>query len=64
MSELEPVRPEYMTVLEAAEMLRTPVSTLYQWRHKRMGPPASRVGRRLLYKRDDLVAWVESQVAS
>lgn len=55
--------PEYLTIEEAADLLRTPAATLYQWRHKRTGPPASRVGRRLLYKRSDLVDWVEQRIA-
>lgn len=54
------MEPEYLTTSEAAELLRTPVATLYQWRHKRVGPPARRVGRKLLYRRDELVAWVEA----
>ena len=56
--------PEYLTVDEAADLLRTPVATLYQWRHKGMGPRASRVGRRLLYRRSDVISWVDSKAAS
>ena len=56
--------PEYLLVDEAAEILRCPVGTLYAWRHPGEGPPARRVGKRLLYRRDELIAWVEDQVAS
>lgn len=52
---------EYLTAEEAAALIRTPVATLYQWRHKGVGPRARKVGRKLLYRRDELVAWVEAQ---
>ena len=53
--------PDYLVIEEAAEILRTPVSTLYQWRHAGTGPPSAKVGRRLLYERAALVRWVEEQ---
>lgn len=53
--------PEYLLVDEAAEFIRTPKATLYSWRHRGEGPPCRKIGRRLLYNRDDLVEWVESQ---
>ena len=52
--------PEYMTAAEAAEYLRIPLSTLYQKNHRREGPSASRLGRRLVYRRGDLDAWHEA----
>ncbi len=52
--------PEYLLIDEAAALLRTPRSTLYGWRHNGEGPPAARVGRKLLYKRSDLLDWVDS----
>lgn len=51
----------YLRTDEAAELIRTPVGTLYAWRNKGVGPPARRVGKRLLYRRDEVIAWVESQ---
>lgn len=54
-------QPDYLLISEASEVLRTPVATLYRWRTEGTGPPASRVGRKLLYSRADLIAWVESQ---
>lgn len=53
--------PEYLLIDEAAEVLRCPVATLYAWRSRNQGPPARRIGRRLLYKRDELLAWIEAQ---
>jgi len=53
----------FLTISEAAEIMRTPVNTLYAWRSKGVGPRACKVGRRLLYPRADLLAWIESQAA-
>lgn len=51
----------YMTIDEVAEMLRTPKSSIYSWRVRGEGPPARLVGRRLLFRLDEVVAWVEAQ---
>ena len=53
--------PELLTITEAAELLRAPVATLRYWRHKNIGPRSFRLGRRVLYRRDDLQAWVDAQ---
>lgn len=52
----------YLTVHEVAELLRTPVSTVYQWSYRGDGPPARKVGRRLLFKRDEVIEWADAQV--
>jgi excisionase family DNA binding protein len=54
-------QPELLTITEAADVLRTPVATLRYWRHMGTGPRSLRLGRRVLYRRDDLRAWIEAQ---
>mgnify|MGYP002779702991 CR=1 FL=1 len=54
-------QPELLTITEAAEVLRTPVATLRYWRHLGTGPRSFRLGRRVLYRRDDLHAWIDAQ---
>jgi excisionase family DNA binding protein len=54
--------PELLTITEAAELLRAPVATLRYWRHLGTGPRSFRLGRRVLYRREDLQAWVEAQL--
>lgn len=54
--------PELLTITEAAELLRAPVATLKYWRHLGTGPRSFRLGRRVLYRADDLQAWVEQQL--
>ncbi|MFE0353201.1 MULTISPECIES: helix-turn-helix domain-containing protein [Streptomyces] len=49
----------YLTPADVAELLGVPVETLYQWRRKRTGPPAFRVGRHLRYDPVRLREWVD-----
>ena len=55
--------PELLTIAEAAELLRAPVATLRYWRHLGTGPRSFRLGRRVLYRTDDLHAWIAQQHA-
>lgn len=50
-----------MTIEEAAELLRTPVSTLRYWRHMNRGPRAARIGGRLMYRQHEVEAWLNDQ---
>lgn len=54
-------QPELLTVAEAADLLRAPVATLRYWRHLNIGPHSFRLGRRVLYRREDLRAWIDAQ---
>ena len=53
--------PDLLTITEAADLLRAPVATLRYWRHLGTGPHSFRLGRRVLYRRDDLHTWIEAQ---
>jgi DNA-binding transcriptional MerR regulator len=35
--------------------------TLKFWRATGIGPPSARIGRRVVYREDDLIAWIEAQ---
>lgn len=50
----------YLLIDEAAEFLRSSVGTLRHWRQTGTGPACRRVGNRLLYRREDLIDWVEA----
>ncbi len=52
---------DYLLTREVAELLRTPESTVRYWRHVRTGPPSMKVGRRVLYSRVAVLAWLEAQ---
>lgn len=49
---------QYMTIDEVAELLRTPAGTLRYWRHLGKGPASFKLGRRILYARRDVEAYV------
>lgn len=49
-----------LTIDEVAAELRQQTSTLYGWRARKVGPKAFKVGRRLLYRRSQLDAWLDS----
>jgi excisionase family DNA binding protein len=52
---------ELLTITEAAQLVRAPVATLRYWRHLGTGPRSFRLGRRVLYRRDDLHTWIDAQ---
>jgi len=51
------------SIEEVSTYLRIPVQTLYYWRKKRTGPPASRIGRHLRYDPAQVRAWFRNQAA-
>jgi excisionase family DNA binding protein len=53
--------PDLLTLTEAAALLRAPVATLRYWRHLGTGPHSLKIGRHVLYRRDDLHAWIDAQ---
>lgn len=52
---------ELLTVDELCRMLRVTRDAIYQRRARGSGPTAYRLGRRLFFKRRDVMAWVEAQ---
>jgi excisionase family DNA binding protein len=50
--------PENLTTEEVAAMLRTPMETVRYWRHIGKGPKSFKVGRRVLYAREDVEAFL------
>jgi excisionase family DNA binding protein len=48
----------------AARYLGLPPGTLYQWHHRRTGPPAYRVGRYLRYDPVEVRAWLRDRRAA
>ncbi|MBA2560713.1 MAG: helix-turn-helix domain-containing protein [Propionibacteriales bacterium] len=54
---------ELWTITQVSQFLSVPVGTLYQWRHKGVGPPAYRVGRHLRYDPVAVRRWLVEEVA-
>ncbi len=51
------------TTTEVAQFLGVPVATLYQWRTRRQGPRAYRVGKWLRYDPADVRSWLSGRAA-
>jgi excisionase family DNA binding protein len=51
----------YLRPLEAADYLRLSVSTLAKRRLSGEGPPYSKIGRAVLYRKSDLDDWLASR---
>jgi hypothetical protein len=51
----------YMTQVEAGTFLALSPRTLERFRLEGRGPMFLKLGRRVVYSRDDLLAWAESQ---
>ena len=62
MSDLVPILAEFLTTVEelAAELGRNK-RTLDRWDALGMGPPRTRVGRTVLYRRSSVQKWLAAQ---
>ncbi|MFK0002557.1 helix-turn-helix domain-containing protein [Paenarthrobacter sp. NPDC090522] len=49
-----------MTIGEVSLLTRTPVATLRYWRYQGKGPRSALFGNRILYRRSDVTAWIDS----
>ncbi|MEU1813433.1 helix-turn-helix domain-containing protein [Micromonospora aurantiaca (nom. illeg.)] len=56
------VRP-LATAEQVSEFLGVPVATLYQWRHRGVGPRGAKVGRHLRFRWADVEKWFEDQTS-
>lgn len=52
---------ELLTLAEAADLLRTPIATLRYWRHLGIGPAGFKLGKRILFAREDLDIWLDTK---
>ena len=54
-----------LTVPEVAEMTRLPEATLRWFRHEgTKGPKSFKLGRRIVYRESDVLAWIENAFAA
>lgn len=50
-------------VPEVAELTGISEDTLRHWRSRGTGPRSARLGRRIVYRESEVVAWIEAQFA-
>jgi hypothetical protein len=61
MSNFEPILTEFLTKKELAAELRRNPRTLDRWEMLGEGPPRTRIGRQVLYRRTSVGKWLEGQ---
>jgi hypothetical protein len=61
MSELVPILSEFLTTEELAAELGRNKRTLDRWEALGTGPPRTRVGRKVLYRRNSVQKWLAAQ---
>jgi excisionase family DNA binding protein len=55
---------ELLTTEEVAAYFRTVPGTVRYWRHVGKGPRALKVGKRVLYRAEDVRAWAEQALTT
>jgi prophage regulatory protein len=58
------VAAEFMTAPDLEQLTGTPESTWRYWAHIGQGPPSFKLGRRRVWKRSAVMAWLASQEAA
>jgi predicted DNA-binding transcriptional regulator AlpA len=61
MSTSENLLADFLTQEEAAAELKICKRTLDRWRRLDEGPPITKLGRRVLYRRSSVQAWLRAQ---
>ena len=56
--------PPLMTPLDLSEYLGVPLGTLANWRYQGRGPDFVRMSRLVRYRAEDVIEWINDQVAS
>jgi hypothetical protein len=64
MSNSEPILSEFLTAEELAAELRRNPRTLDRWRRLGEGPPVTKLGRRTIYRRTSVQAWIRAREQS
>jgi predicted DNA-binding transcriptional regulator AlpA len=52
---------ELLGAKEVSDMTGVPVGTLRYWRHSDIGPASFTLGRRVVYRRDEVLRWISER---
>ena len=52
---------ELLGAKEVSDMIGVRVGTLRYWRHSDIGPASFTLGRRVVYRRDDVLRWISQR---
>ena len=60
---IEKILDGHLSENETAEQLGVCIRTLKRWRSLKEGPPVTRIGRRVMYRRAAVTRWLEKREA-
>ena len=52
---------ELLGAKQVSEMIGVPVGTLRYWRYSDIGPASFTLGRRVVYRRDEVLRWISER---
>jgi hypothetical protein len=55
---------ELVNAHQVSEMTGVPLGTLRYWRHANLGPASFTLGRRIVYRREEVLRWITEQEAA
>lgn len=55
---------DFLTTAQVSELTGIPEPTLRYYRHANQGPASFRLGRRIVYRREEVLRWIKAQEAA
>jgi excisionase family DNA binding protein len=55
---------DVLSIQEVAKLLKVPVSAIYAWNRRGVGPPHYKVGRKLRYRKSEVRKWLAEHLVS
>ena len=55
---------DVLSIQEVAKLLKVPVSAIYAWNRRGVGPPFYKVGRKLRYRKSNARKWLAKHLVS
>ncbi|AWT57016.1 helix-turn-helix transcriptional regulator [Mycolicibacterium smegmatis] len=52
---------DLLSAKQVSDIIGVPVGTLRYWRHCDMGPASFTLGRKVVYRRDEVLRWISEQ---
>ena len=52
---------DLLSAKQVSDIIGVPVETLRYWRHCDIGPASFTLGRRVVYRRDEVLRWIAEQ---
>ena len=55
------IATEYLTVEQLSAYIKIEPGTIYNWKQLGLGPKRTKLGKRVLFKKSDVDAWIAGQ---